>query len=125
MDLWQLKSGQLPAGQTATMRPQSPCLQISCSNQTSDTNSLFVSAPCSLQTVCSYFHKHTQLLCDRSHTKTNILPSNNPETENTALIDVHNHEKTTTAKESTEGSESVLSHVIHGHVGFGSVCRQI
>lgn len=91
-----VRSGQLPAVQTA--RPpaetrwlhstvQSPCLQISCSRiQASNTSSLFlsVSAPCSLQTACSCFDKHTQLLCDRLKTKTNILSSNNPETEETS-----------------------------------------
>lgn len=116
-----VRSGQLPAVQTA--RPpaetrrlhstvQSPCLQISCSRiQASNTSSLFlsVSAPCSLQTACSCFDKHTQLLCDRLKTKTNILSSNNPETEETShrlSTSRNNRDKTKRSKSKVKPSLS-------------------
>lgn len=117
-----VRSGQLPAVQTA--RPpaetrrlhstvQSPCLQISCSRiQASNTSSLFlsvsVSAPCSVQTACSCFDKHTQLLCDRLKTKTNILSSNNPETEETSHR-AHRRPETTATKQ--KGPNPELSRV--------------
>lgn len=117
-----VRSDQLPAVQTA--RPpaetrwlhstvQSPCFQISCSRiQASNTSSLFVSvsvsAPCSVQTACSCFDKHTQLLCDRLKTKTNILSSNNPETEETSHR-AHRRPETTATKQ--KGPNPELSRV--------------